>query len=239
MLKSCFLLSFEEFCSAIADEKLKKTLRQTDKHRDRQTPNKVIPICRYASQATQQNSSLDMYYFGIYYSCWNNNFMSCTGICLSVFSLAPVNPISWSTISTSPLPKLLVSDWWTSTNFEPCILQIKMYIYMYATELKPCMNLCIYLEWHCAHLLKTMLFRHRVYDPEASMDASQFDLFQLRSQVTSAFSHFSPFLTLQARMPNYSAIWIYILHKKKTESFFRENSDLPKRVKQKFIPVAD
>ena len=122
-----------------------KTLRQTDKHTDRQTPNKVIPMCRYASQATQQNSSLDMYYFGIYCSCWNNNFMSCTGICLSVFSLALVNPISWSTISTSPLLKLLVSDWWTSTNFEPCIYKLKC-LYMYATEFKPCMNLCIYLD---------------------------------------------------------------------------------------------
>ena len=31
------------------------TTGQTDRHTDRQTPDKVIPMCRYASQATQKS----------------------------------------------------------------------------------------------------------------------------------------------------------------------------------------
>ena len=30
-----------------------QTARQTDRHTERQTSNEVIPMCRYASQATQ------------------------------------------------------------------------------------------------------------------------------------------------------------------------------------------
>ena len=41
---------------AMRDYQESVTIRQTDTHTHRQTPDKVIPMCRYASQATQQKS---------------------------------------------------------------------------------------------------------------------------------------------------------------------------------------
>ena len=39
---------------ALRDYQESVTTRQTDGRTDRQTPDKVIPMCRYASQATQK-----------------------------------------------------------------------------------------------------------------------------------------------------------------------------------------
>ena len=40
--------------TALRDYQESVTTGQTDTHTDRQTPDKVIPMCRYASQETQK-----------------------------------------------------------------------------------------------------------------------------------------------------------------------------------------
>ena len=45
---------------AMRDYQESVTIGQTDTHTHRQTPDKVIPMCRYASQATQKVSYMSM-----------------------------------------------------------------------------------------------------------------------------------------------------------------------------------
>ena len=51
----------------IRDYQESVTTRQTDRHThtDRQTPNRVIPMCRYASQATQKLDAPEFYSGGL------------------------------------------------------------------------------------------------------------------------------------------------------------------------------
>ena len=48
---------------AMRDYQESVTIGQTDTRTHRQTPDKVIPMCRYASQATQQSSYFKQYLF--------------------------------------------------------------------------------------------------------------------------------------------------------------------------------
>ena len=58
---------------AMRDYQESVTTRQTDGRRDRQTPDKVIPMCRYTSQATQKPTSFQMNTF-LEYSAVSQNF---------------------------------------------------------------------------------------------------------------------------------------------------------------------
>ena len=46
---------------AMCDYQVSETNRQTYGWTDRQTPDKVIPMCRYALQVTQQKQCLSVY----------------------------------------------------------------------------------------------------------------------------------------------------------------------------------
>ena len=71
IMKKWLLKSNEEAHNAgqISDPYVRGTLCEgtcdyrTDRHTHRQTPDKVIPMCRYASQATQKRGLFDLFLF--------------------------------------------------------------------------------------------------------------------------------------------------------------------------------
>ena len=54
--------------------------RKCDYRTDRQTPDKVIPMCRYASQATQKILILPEYYLHTYHLSQGNSLGKCLGM---------------------------------------------------------------------------------------------------------------------------------------------------------------